>query len=355
MKLTTKKRSKKIGIITFHDGINYGGFFQAYSFYIVLKNILKTNVEFVDYKNPRHWFLENLVFYHRILDPKYLVGNISKISKFRKFQKLLKKSNKVFFAPLLMRHRYDYIFYGSDEIWNFRNPLVGYDLVYFGMYTKSNKISYASSFGSIEVSEKLPNSAIKGLATFKNISVRDENSQKVILKNLKQKVPIVLDPTLLLDDILREAPPKDKNYILVYSTIIGEPFIRSIKEFARKHNKQLISIGYSYKWCDKSYVDVGPDEFLGFYKSADFVITSMFHGTIFAIKYKTRFISIVTKYRKNKIIGLLKNMGLLDRVLDNPSELTIKLLKYPNYRKVFNNIRKKRKESFNFLKESLET
>jgi len=346
-------RVKRVGVITYYDGINYGVFFQAYSLFKVLKHVFKTNVEFIDYKNPRHWLLENMVFYHRLFEPKYLISNVIKIRKFRKFQKAFKKSSKIIFKFQLMCQKYDYIFYGSDEIWNFTNPLVGYDPIYFGLYTRSNKISYAPSFGSVDISEKLPNTAKEGLLSFQRISVRDENSQEIILKNLKYKAPIVLDPTLLLDDILKEVYPKDKDYILVYSTNLEEPFINSIKEFAREHRKQLISIGYYYKWCDKSYVGIGPDEWLGFYRKADFVITSMFHGTIFAIKYRKNFVSIITKFRKNKISSLLKNLGLQERVLLDPKGLGKKLLNQPNYKKVFDDIHKKRNESLRFIQESL--
>ena len=55
----------KIGILTFHDGINHGAFFQAFSTY----SFLKANgydVEIINYKNKRHWFTEYRTFLLKI-------------------------------------------------------------------------------------------------------------------------------------------------------------------------------------------------------------------------------------------------------------------------------------------------
>ncbi|WP_156860527.1 hypothetical protein [Francisella hispaniensis] len=51
----------RIGILTFHEGINHGGFFQAYSTYSYLKE-KSYDVEIINYKNKIHWFLEYKAF-----------------------------------------------------------------------------------------------------------------------------------------------------------------------------------------------------------------------------------------------------------------------------------------------------
>jgi len=345
---------KSVGIITFYDGINYGAFFQAYSLYKVLETVFNLDTEFVNYKSCRHWFLENLVFYHKLYSLKYLRDNVVKIYKFKKLQRKLKKSRKILFRSQLVKNKYDYVFYGSDEIWNFKNPLVGYNTLYFGHNVDSIKISYAPSFGSVSSKTKLPAEVIKGLSSFKNISVRDKNSQKIIFNNLKRNVPIVLDPTLLIDKTLDPITPPIRDYVLVYTTSLDSQLVNSIKKFAAKREKKLVSIGYYYSWCDRSYVDIGSEEWLGFYKHADFVVTSMFHGTIYAIKNKKNFVSIITKYRKNKISNFLEDVGLEDRILSKSGNLERILKKKPNYKKIFRTIATKRKESLDFIKKSLE-
>ena len=345
--------NKKIGIITYHDGINYGAFFQAYSFFQVLRNVFNFDVEFINYKSFRHWFLEYLVFYHRFYNLEYFKDNIIKICKFRRLQSNIKKSNKIIFRQQLKNKTYDCIFYGSDEIWNYENILVGYDPVYFGCCVNATKISYASSFGSLDSSIKLSEDIINNLSSFKNISVRDKNSQKIIFNNLNKEAQIVLDPTLLINEIVTPILPEYNNFILVYTAKLNNRTVKSIREFAKRKGKQLISVGYRYSWCDRSCVNIGPQEWLGFYKKADYVITTMFHGTIYAIKYRKNFVSIVTKYRKNKIINFLKQVKLEDRILYKSDRLGKILSKKPNYKDVFRIISRQKIKSLEFINNSL--
>ncbi|MFC1710087.1 polysaccharide pyruvyl transferase family protein [Patescibacteria group bacterium] len=348
-----KISGKKVGIITYHDGINYGAYFQAHSLFRLLEEVFKLDVEFINYKSLRHRLLENLVFYHRFYDLQYLRNNINKIYKFKKAQSKFKVSRKVISKTWFRKIKYDYVFYGSDEIWNFKNPLVGFNPIYFGSFVDSEKVSYAPSFGSLSDSIKLSEKIVSELSTFKSISVRDKNSQQIILKNLRKKVPIVLDPTLLIGDELTPVLPKSKGYVLVYTTKIDDKILESIKMFAYKHNKQLISVGYYYSWCDRSYVDVGPSEWLGFYENADYVITSMFHGTIYAIKSKKNFVSIITEYRRNKLSSFLEEIGLKSRILTKPKDLDKILSRKPSYDKAFKEISARKKKSLEYIKQSL--
>ena len=72
----------KIGILTFHDGVNHGAFFQVYGLYKSLKS-LGCNVEIINYKNFRHWVAENRIFLIT-KNPFILLQNFIKIVKFRR-------------------------------------------------------------------------------------------------------------------------------------------------------------------------------------------------------------------------------------------------------------------------------
>ena len=50
-----------VGILTFHDGINHGAFFQALALQTYL-NKLGLCTSLVNYKNKQHWILEYKVF-----------------------------------------------------------------------------------------------------------------------------------------------------------------------------------------------------------------------------------------------------------------------------------------------------
>lgn len=354
VKIRQSSKVKKVGILTFYDVINYGAFLQAYSLYKVLETKFKVKVEIINYKSARRWFLENLMLYHKIYNVEYFKNYITKIHKFREAQALFKKSKKIFLKNQIAGFKYDYIIFGSDEIWNYKNPLAGFDMLYFGYYTNSTKIAYAPSFGPIDKKTTLSPEIVKSLSTFKDISVRDENSQEIIARNLGLRVPLVLDPTLLINDMMKPIRPKDKDFILVYITKISEQYINSIKKFALSQKKKLIAVGYDCQWCDKSYINVGLEEWLGFYESADFVVTSTFHGTIYAVKYKKNFVSIMNEYINNKLSTFMKCFKLEDRILTEPEDLEKILSKKPNYQKISEAISVKRRESLDFIKKSLE-
>jgi hypothetical protein len=91
---------------------------------------------------------------------------------------------------------------------------------------------------------------------------------------------------------------------------------QAVKEYARKKGKQLVSVGYRNAFCDQNVISVGPFEFLGYYRAASEVITSMFHGTIFAIKYNKPVAVVVDPYRTNKLASMLSRFGMSSRVTD---------------------------------------
>ena len=76
--------SHKIAILTYHDGFNHGGFFQAFSTYSFLKS-RGYDVEIINYKNKTHWLSEYKAFLF-IKNPKTLVSNIKKIFAFKRDQ-----------------------------------------------------------------------------------------------------------------------------------------------------------------------------------------------------------------------------------------------------------------------------
>ena len=193
---------KRILIVTYHDGINYGAFLQVFS---LQEYLTKNNyeVKILNYKSLKHTILE----YFYLLKTKNINLFFNTICKIYKFKKLQKKSlnltKRFFNIPNNIDYKYDYIVYGSDEIWNFKNDLIGLDLIYFGDKIKGKKVSYAPSFGNIETNINIPIKILKLLKDF-TISVRDINSLNIISKNLGTLPDIVLDPTFLIDNHLFE-------------------------------------------------------------------------------------------------------------------------------------------------------
>jgi len=344
------KKKLKIGILTFHDGINHGAYLQCYS----LSRILEEsgyNVEIVNYKNFQHWLNEYKVF---LLTKKIkvLINNINKIRKFRKSQKKFKLKKLIFSHRGVQKSRFDTLIIGSDEVWNFKNPLFGYDPIYFGHNLNVDKIiAFATSFGNVTVKDNIPQCIINGLKKFNAISVRDKNSQQIIKKILGFKPNIVLDPTFLYNFNGEEVEPPYKNYILVYAVGLQMKYIEELKKIGKRQNKKMISIAYNNNWCDINVIALDPFEWIGYFKNADYVITNTFHGTIFSIIYKKQFISIPHKDKKNKIISFIELLPLKNVLINNDLSSTVDIkIEYDTIIKKLDLLRKK---SLQYLMENI--
>ncbi|RKX25232.1 MAG: polysaccharide pyruvyl transferase family protein, partial [Candidatus Zixiibacteriota bacterium] len=188
----------QVGILTFHDGINYGAFFQVYA----LQSFLLQHgfdCQVINYKSIGFTKREYKVFL-KLRRPIYSMRNIRKIIRFRKAQKKLCLTKRIFNQKKLSKLTFDRIIIGSDEVWNFKSRLIGYDLTYFSQGLKAGRIiSYAASFGSINADDAIPFELKECLNRIDCISVRDENSANIMRALSKKRIQIVLDPVFLVD------------------------------------------------------------------------------------------------------------------------------------------------------------
>lgn len=168
----------KIATVTYHDGINFGAFWQA----SCLAQYLKEeghDVYITNYK-PKSLEVNELKTLFYTKNVFLAVKNAVKFFKFRSFQK---ESFKLIEAPRFKEEGIELLVFGSDEIWNFTNPLIGLDENYFGAISNSiRKVSYAPSFGTVCSDDMLPDDVLSNLKRFSGISVRDINSEKIIEK-----------------------------------------------------------------------------------------------------------------------------------------------------------------------------
>lgn len=305
----------KIGILTFHDGINHGAFLQVFSLCKTLEE-LGHEVKIINYKNPLHWRNEYKVFLKR-KNPFRILENVRKIQKFHRLQRHHLPLTRFTSSPdAVAEEDFDAIVVGSDEVWNFQNPLFGFDPIYFGTGLKAGRIiSYAASCGAISAAATLPDAASEGLMKFHSISVRDENSVQLIRENTARMATLVADPTLLVDlrPYSRECPLSD--FILIYASGISPALVKEIQLYAKEAGRPTVSIGYNNPWCDCNKVILDPFEWMGYFRNAHSVITPMFHGTLFAIKNKKPFLTLSSPYRIHKYTSFLAAMGLSDRLI----------------------------------------
>lgn len=344
---------------------NYGSFLQAYGLKITIEN-LGHEVVFVDYT------VEKPIVARK--KEKFLFRVKRKLNKVVRYNILGNKDINILYdehyLPLLGVSRekvyntpVDTLVIGSDEVFNCLqpNPLVGYSKELFGANAKAKHIiSYAGSFGHTTLEGlkeyKIDKEVGELFKKFKSISIRDNNSFKII-KNLIGKEPnLNVDPVIIsnFDKYIVEQNNL-KDYILVYAygnRINTKEEINAIKQFAKKHNKKLVSIGTHQDWTDIK-LNVNPFELLGYVKAADYIITDTFHGSIFAIKYNRPFATIIRETNKQKLGDLLRRFSVADREVIKMDRMEEILLTPINFNKVNQIIEEETKKSIQYLENNL--
>ena len=358
-----------------HRVPNYGSFMQAFS----LKKIIESlghEVVFVDYKvdpdiesrknkKKKIRCIQKLVV-KKIKGTK-LGGKLYLVIKLHSASRDIVEKQNIFFscndllgvsAQYHFRTKVDVLIIGSDEVFNCTQVgfNVGYSLELFGKNNRAKRvISYAASFGNTTY-EKLISYGVTDeigywLNRMNSISVRDENSYSIVKKICHKEPKRHLDPVLVgnIEDVFFKLP-EQKDYIILYGYMyrFTEQECDKIMEYAHSIGKKVIAIGeQQYKYDE--YICCKPDEVIGYFKKADYVITDTFHGSIFSIITHKKFVSVIRHSQANaggneeKLESLLADLELRDRQLFDFDHLA-KITNSIDYKKV-DLIRKKAREA----------
>lgn len=280
--------NKKIGILSFPTACNHGAFLQVYA----LRGFLMSNgldVEIINYRNRKHFYNELKSMFIK-KDLKLIYFNLLRYLSFKKAQKVFDMKKMVFKATNIHSEKYDFIIIGGDIVWDFSNPYLGHDPIFFGHNLKANKLlTYAASAGSSKV-ENMPSYVRDGLKNFLSMGVRDEESLKISSHAKFSDTDIVLDTTLIYDFQVNEKRKFKDKYILLYSFEMTEDDKKQIIEYAASNSLKVVSITFNknYIWADKNYYSIHPLEILNLIKHASYIYTSTFHGLLLSIKYRKK-------------------------------------------------------------------
>lgn len=327
----------KIGILTFHRAINYGAVLQAYALqkYLVNKNI---KVDIIDYRSrvieesykPFYYTLTRKNIRSLISDIIKLPIRVKKKNGFNKFLNrefsLSKSMNKSDLIDIV--DKYDLFITGSDQVWNL--DITGEDYTYFldFIQDKYKKASYAASLGNFNLVNKKETKAL--LEDFKYISIREESKKNIIEGYINKNVDVSLDPTLLLSKNewgkIAIDTKKNEEYLLLYTVDKPVKLIDYARRIAREKNLKIIYITeYFERDSDIEYVrDASPEEFLGYFKNANMVLTNSFHGTVFSILFEKCFYVELQGQKKynDRSENLLKNLGLQNRAIKDSESIS---------------------------------
>lgn len=356
----------KVGIISMQRVPNYGSFLQAYALKSMIEELGHT-VEFVDYKSKAPivpyskkdkliYELKDISFFSFIND--FFKYYILKRKNFRYEYRLkyLKQLNIGYLKKY--SKKIDIAVIGSDEVFNCLQSgfNVGFSPMLFGQNINTSKvISYAGSFGYTDIDGikkyHLFTKLKEYMSTFSSISVRDNNSKKIVKEILGIEPNLNLDPVLMYDFKLPDENVEYDNYVLLY-TYKSRKYSQEEKEqilhFCKKNKKTLVSVGNAQEWIPNKIL-VSPLHLLNYVKNADFIITDTFHGTVFSIKYNKNFATLIRPDNLKKLYDLLERLDQTERIINNFQQLQEMYLNCPNYSNTNKIIFEEKEKTRNYL------
>ena len=331
----------KIGILTWLHNGNYGSILQAYALQKALRN-QGYQTENIDYAPSTVKKVENLIKNKNSLKlflekwdaycAKKVAGSPRELSekqkKFDDFRENYINITQRYSSPkevATIDGEFDAYICGSDQIWS---PVLLNPVFYFDFLSDTErKIAYACSFGVSSIKGKKATKITNYLNRFDYISVR-ESSGCEIVKNLTGKVvPVMPDPTLLLQrtdwDKVSKYNLNLNKYIFCYFLSWNEDYWKYVENVSQQLGYQIVivpSVKQTYQVDAKILKNIGPEEWIGLVKNASYVITDSFHGTVFSIIYNKpftvlkRFSDDNPRSQNSRIYTLLEHYNLTNRL-----------------------------------------
>ena len=330
----------KVGIVTLHRGVSYGGFLQAYALSQFLDQC-GHEVKIVDYfpEHRERYYRMPAFSSHRfglngrnfrILKEWRLARR--RISTFKSsVETYLPTTRDQYFSASELKSanvEFDVCVMGSDQIWNPRTTGGTLDDTYFGCFGKSEmrRVAYAASFGGIGSSEKKGMSDLPQLlGSLDVITVREELGIEMVRKAVNKEVRRVVDPTFLL-------PPEDfpnrpisrcpDDYVLGY-------FLQKMD--AKRQIATSLAREFGVPFVDVAEIVArerfSPFNLLALIRGAKWVVTDSFHGTALSIANRKNFTALglcgEAAVRNGRIVELLTRLDLSTSYHAFPDEVCL--------------------------------
>lgn len=249
---------------------------------------------------------------------------------------------------------YDCFIVGSDQVWNPQIP--GVDERYFLPFAAPEKrFSYAASFGTDRLPERLREWCGGQLARFRGLSVREESGRELVRELTGRNAAVHLDPVLLLDSAAWNALAGAKAgspYMLLFLLEYDADLVSNAR-------KSAAEAGLELRVCTASFIPplgfeawsgVSVERWLSLIRHAEGVFTNSFHGAAFSILFaRPLCVARLTgdlSARNGRTEELLRLVGMEDALKG--------LCPAPSYELLIDQIEARRKASMDYLKTIIE-
>lgn len=305
-------RARRIGVLTFHRCINYGSYWQARCLVEGLRQ-MGHEAELLDHQSAAVRRAEWRCAFQPSLPERTPRHDFPRYAA--KARAVLKAVEALPRSPRFPLDRpqesgaRDCVVIGSDEVWNLSHPWYGGVPIFYGAGLEADRlVSYAASFGNYDADAGLHPAWAERLGRFDAISVRDDNSRRLVEDAVGCAPAFVLDPVLQFPPMI-EAPTSGEPYVALYGHSFPEWFRRAVRAWADGRGLRLMSIGYRNRWADAHEIEAGPIEFSRLIAGAAAVVTNFFHGCVFAVLNAKPFACAASAYRANKLRDLTVTLG----------------------------------------------
>ena len=321
----------RVGLLTFHDAINYGAVLQAVALSRSLTKVCNEQCTLLDYRCKsidQMYRIKEGNLAKRLLKAGY---QTLKRNSFRKFVKYNCQMTGKLDEQSINQYAdcFDAWVVGSDQVWN--GNITGHDSNFLLEFVGdcSRKLSYAASFGNYQIPVQEVPLFQKALESFDGISVREPAGAEAIKDITNLNVDVHLDPTLLLDmdewGAMAKEPKIKNKYIFIYASGDVSKIAPLAKRISKETGMKILYMGNYNIPNGRKLSFVSPEAWLGYIKNASCVLTNSFHGTAFSIIFNRHFFVDLGKtevrngtemHHNDRAENLINTLGLQNRAID---------------------------------------
>lgn len=366
----------KTALLTPFDTGNIGTVMQAYATHSLIKDFGYDNkIIYYHYDSIQNPFLPSNLFKRGL---KRYVGSIAgflmrypaKKSLWNFINRHLDITEKVSKNMLpAFSEQFDYVIVGSDCVWN--GDAFHLETAYLLDFLEDNrkKGNFASSFACDGLTDDLKPIFSKYLSMFPRLSVREVRGREIIKEITGKDATVVLDPTLVRDNIFWANIANESNlelqedYIFVAEYAISQALIRDAEKLSKKYNLPIYCL-YPPKGKNikaKTFLKAGPEDVMKLIQNAKFVLSDSYHMMIFAINFNKEFFAYKTVTNIpaiSKYYSILGCLNLESRLMEtqNLTENSIDILNLQpiDYAVVNKKLEQERSLSKKYLEDLLE-
>ena len=355
----------KYGIITHYDVLNHGAMLQLNAMVQVLNENgieaqalqFEKNYDFMDREEVSKYKvgIGSVLTYLRFLKERG-IANFIFLYKKTKLQNTFKRNHKLIGPFYTECNNLDGVIIGSDEVFALHT---GPTPVFFGHALPSKKVfAYAGCFGptkKADIDKKNCRAFVEsGLKSMTGLAMRDQNSIQITEELTGIRPTLVCDPVILYGyekEIENGVRPLKDKYMVIYAydkRMNEENEVNAIKAYAKEKGLKIISPGFYHKWADKN-VNPSYDDILSWFRFAECVVTDTFHGAVMSI-ITNRELAVKVRDNGNKLVNLLDEYGLKDRLIDSEWNLNSLFSKSVDWSYTNEQIYQRRSASLDYLK-----